>query len=463
MVKQQAITTRSLHGLARWMVMSVLLLGLVTACARREDAVADLQQKNLLIEQLQLPAAGAEPQQLAQMTQAIKSRAESFKQLVRTYPGSARSAMLDARTLAALRAQFPQLSKFLESEGSWSGDLVPVHFDNFDARVSVDGWMLHSMDGRADLAPVDAALLRALGKQAITVSGIRIGDVIAVESALPRLDLPRAGRAKNYIATSSAAAPGDCTTVGEQDFAVILMGQPDSPAFPLGAMPVSFWQQQYFSTTPRSLNSFWHETSYGQASAAGQVFGPYDFDQNYSCSDSGSIYNSALAAAKAAGADLSPYSRVSIVFAENSCWYGGLGEVGCGGADENIPHPYSVNWIPVSGTGSNAWDIPRVLFHESGHNLGLSHANTLDFGSIPLGAIDYTATNPGTVTQPDTMAPDSAGGSAVNEEYADPYSAMDGSSNLHSYSAFAKVMQLGWIPFGDRREVTAAGSYVLAP
>jgi hypothetical protein len=127
--------------------------------------------------------------------------------------------------------------------------------------------------------------------------------------------------------------------------------------------------------------------------------------------------------------DFTQYNRYVIVFPSSSCWFGGLAGIGCQSATSIINHEYPVVWLPVfSGAAYGfGWGTPA---HELGHSLGLSHANTLDFGSLSLGPLDFVASNPGTISG----SPPPSGNSysatapapitAVNTEYGDAFSVM---------------------------------------
>src|ERR1035441_6442501 len=103
-------------------------------------------------------------------------------------------------------------------------------------------------------------------------------------------------------------------------------------------------------------------------------------------------------AAAAGTVDFTQYNRVLIAFPATSCWFGGLGDIGCEGASSTINHQYSVVWMPIVGGIQQYYSLWGVSAHELGHNLGLNHANTLDFGSIALGPLDFVGSNPGTIT-----------------------------------------------------------------
>ncbi|PYS13609.1 MAG: hypothetical protein DMG17_18465, partial [Acidobacteria bacterium] len=146
---------------------------------------------------------------------------------------------------------------------------------------------------------------------------------------------------------------------------------------------------------------------------------------------------------KAADADVNftQYSRLAIIFPSSSCSWAGLAEVGCG----------TISSADGSVTGSTAWMLStyftstdngvKLANHELGHNLGLHHSSSRDFGTEALGA-------PGTA--------------GTLNEYGDVFSSM-GSWNLGHYPAPHKKM-LKWMTEGATiRTVTSNGSFSVQP
>ena len=245
----------------------------------------------------------------------------------------------------------------------------------------------------------------------------------------------------------------------------------NTPAFPTGLDQAAYWNKVLFGANP-SVNGFWNEVSYGQTSASGDVFGPFALSQAYDCNSTTDMQTAAIAAA-AGTVDFTQYNRYVIVFPVNSCYFGGLATIGCQSSTATINHQYSVVWLPISswyGTDDVNPQMWGAASHELGHNLGLNHANTLDFGSVTLGPLDFIATNPGTVhsAPPPLENTTSVGASGqisgVNTEYGDPFSVMGYPWNdAGPYSAEHRVNLLGWIPKTDQADITASGTYTLVP
>ena len=132
-----------------------------------------------------------------------------------------------------------------------------------------------------------------------------------------------------------------------------------------------------------------------------------------------------------------------------TCSYGGLGTIGCW--ETLVPNQnISITWLPIFPYQDTSNYIGAVA-HETGHNLGLNHSNTLDSDNVPVGAFDQ----PGEDT-----------------EYGDPFSVMgqvwtqDGSQKIFGqYNAQHKGLDLDWLDLGggDYQEVSASGSFTMLP
>jgi M6 family metalloprotease-like protein len=243
-----------------------------------------------------------------------------------------------------------------------------------------------------------------------------------------------------------SSPPPTCSTTGVQHIAVILLTMPGATTFPAG-FDSTYFQQLFFGGSGYSLNTYWQETSYGKTSATGQVFGPFALSQNYPCEQSDAIATAAIQAASSV--DFTQFDRLALIFPVSTCSFGGLGTIGCW--ETIIPgQNISISWLPVFPYQQTSNYVGTVT-HETGHNLGLNHSNTIDYGNVPVGAFDDAGSN---------------------VEYGDPFSVMgqvwtvDGNQKIFGqYNAQHKSEELGWLSLtsGEYQEVTSGGSFTMLP
>src|SRR5260370_12211602 len=89
-------------------------------------------------------------------------------------------------------------------------------------------------------------------------------------------------------------------------------------------------QALFFGAPGQSVDGYVRETSYGLASATGDVFGPFTLTGNYSSCSTSQMETDAIAAASAAGAAFQNYTRVFVVFPDTlSCGCSGLATGAC--------------------------------------------------------------------------------------------------------------------------------------
>jgi M6 family metalloprotease-like protein len=427
-------------------VALVFIPGCWTLAEIQSDLASRIIQLNRQIE-AQLASRIPLPDTAVQgrLTKVLEARSALVEELIKAQPGSIRSVMLDKQAAARIQAAAPEVARFIETEGEWSGKLGELVADDFVNRRSVTHWVLHRKDGFTELFFAEARDLRPFAKRQVRVSGVGTPRVIAVE----RLDVQMAA-----IEAAADATPVACSTMGPQNVAVLIVNMPGGPQFPAGLDQPSFWEQQFFSSTPKSVNTYWGETSYGQTSATGQVFGPFALDQSYTCDQVQGIYTSAINAAKPT-VDFSSYTRVVVVYPVTTCGWGGWGMLGCWEGDAQIAHPYSLVWIPIVPGNTTGEDFTGLLGHELGHNLGLNHSSTLNFRSMPLGPLDYTPITSGSVGSPTQP---------LDEEYGDWFTVMGVGFWLDGqYTAHNKAVVLGWLGGSDFVEVTSSGTFTIAP
>ena len=279
------------------------------------------------------------------ITKVLEARSALVDELIRTQPGAIRCLMLDTQVAARLRAAVPEAAPLIEAEGEWTGRLGEVVAEDFRNKRSKDLWVLHGERGHIELSFTQTRQLKPYVGQHVKVTGVGTSSVIAVEKFEVLV---------GKIESSADASPLTCATTGPQNIAVLIVNMSGGSSFPTGMDQTSYWDQVLFSSTPKSVNTFLQETSYGQASATGQVFGPFTLDQVYTCYQTSELYAAAINAATAT-VDFSSYPRIIVVFPEANCPYGGLAELGCVAADSLIAHPYSAVYIPILPTTPTGW------------------------------------------------------------------------------------------------------------
>lgn len=361
----------------------------------------------------------------AQAATTIEQRTAALAALAQQDARQALSFAFSPELLAELAARFPEQAGQLESHGTWRG---PVEY------LIVD-------DPAQGLARAVQRI--SLGERSVEVrwatrepAGLKSGDLLEVSGVLAGNMLAASGGSVQ----GSALAGGSCSTTGVQNTAVLLVTFPGAP-LPTSVTPQSV-HDIFFGTTGRSLDGYWREASYGQASAAGDVFGWYTLTGSYTCATINQMRDDAIAAASAAGVNFQNYRRVFVVFPDQlGCGWAGMATLGC--STQNSP--------AGSFTASLAYLVDRYLgernqavqlvTHEAGHSLGLHHASSRDFGAEALGPV---------------------GAEGMQGEYGDSFSTA-GWWNLGHYGAAHKAM-LNWLAGGSGYSVVqGGGSWSLLP
>ncbi len=376
------------------------------------------------------------------VTQLLAERGGLLRDLMGTDPQHAAELRLAAPLAARIRAASPQAG--IEEEGDWAGSLAVLIEDAFSARRSRHRYVLHAPG--EDLEVFFASGAAPASSARLAIHGIRLEGRIAAMRISP--ELPPDGD----VAAAVAAAPGpECSTLGVQDTAVILVTTPSEPVFSAGFTP-SYFQQEFFgassgSLATASLNSVVQEMSHGQASVAGQVFGPFALAQDYNCDQFSALLSAAIAAADSS-INFTSYRRIVVVFPVSTCSYGGLGTIGCRAQSTSDGSVIaSVSWLPISH-GDETQLALGVFAHEFGHNLGLHHADSDDYGNVPLGRLGITG---------------------LSEEYEDRFSIMglsrsfSGQPIAGQFASPHKSLALRWLGPGAYQEVQSSGAFTVVP
>jgi hypothetical protein len=241
-------------------------------------------------------------------------------------------------------------------------------------------------------------------------------------------------------------------------------------------------------TRSRSVRTdFIKDGSYSQTTVAADVYGPITVTGDYGCKTVDAMATAAVSTATGLGVDFSKYNHIVFVFPVLSCSFGGLG-TGFNDPTDAITHQFGYIWMPISADynspGTDEY-FENATAHEFGHNLTLGHNNTLDFGALTLGPIDYVAVNPGTVDTGGTL-PNSSGAAksatisanaaaatpnavptgstkitAVNTEYGDQFATIGGGRG--PFNGQHEVQKLGWIPGSNALDITASTAVSIFP
>jgi M6 family metalloprotease-like protein len=333
----------------------------------------------------------------------LRNRAAALRALARQNPAEALRQSFAPEALNELATAFPGSAGLLESHGVWRGETETIVEDSADMKTHRVVHYLRTGNGTVEVHVAGVEPETSCG-DIVEFEGVRFGDVVAAISS-----------------EVVAAAVAPCGPTGEQKIAVLMV------TFPGVAPPSNVTAQGVkdimTATTGRSVDGFWREASYGKAWATADVYGWYTLDDAYGC-DSTSLLRAAAIQAADADVYFPNYSRVMILFPTpvGGCSFAGSANLGCttlsSPGDGSFSSSY--NYMIASYFSSRDQGV-KLTTHEGGHNLGLMHSRSRDFGAETLGGL---------------------GASGTLSEYGDTHSTM-GSWNLGHYTGSQKL-KLGW-------------------
>jgi M6 family metalloprotease-like protein len=353
----------------------------------------------------------------------FSQRAGVLTLLMKANPAAALELAFPQDLVDELSQRFPASAQYLEQRGTWTGTADHLVFDDlahsskrYEVKVRTSTGVLdvYAAQGEPD----------CLSSDRVEVEGIRLNNVVAAGNTSVRN-------------SAMAAATTVCSPQGVQNSVVILVQFPTLPLY-TGVTAQGIWDI-FFKTSGRSVTNYWQEVSYGKASAAGNVYGPYTVDRTYGCSEYPALQTAAIKAADA-NVNFANFSRIFIVMPNpGGCSWAGMATVGCTSVSTGDgTFTMSTSWLIIDWM-NQTYGI-EMASHEGGHNLGLNHAQSRDFGAEALGPVGI----PGTFS-----------------EYGDPLSTM-GYWNYGHYAAPHKV-RLGWLSSANAPVTETSSSFSIFP
>ncbi len=494
----------------------ILAAVLISSCSlnlQAQDVAASraaMQQTNARL----AATVGRGAASTAETRAMLISRHDQLVKVFHDTPERAREYALDVNTREALLKADPSYAALIEQDKPLTGELTSQIADDFVNHTARKQYSLHTRSGaRAISFVAERGDLDRMLHHHVTVTGLSLPEIVAAETlreaspaevkraaAAPPAVLPAETSSVSAFQTvgpalasiGSGVAPGSATRIesplGPQTTAVLLLKfAGNTLVLPPGKDQQSYYNQIFNGPAIPNIASFMNEVSYGQTSVSADIYGPITVPGNFNCNTTDAMANAAVPAAVASGLDVSKYNHFVFVYPVKGCYFGGLGNTGPSNATAVIPHQYTNIWFPIdlnNIAGDNFYWL--AINHEFGHNLGLNHGNSIDFGPLSLGPLDYVAVTPGLVTpgghgtdtgSTGSLPQDAAlttpaaiqsalpSGStnitAVNTEYGEKFSNMgDGQA---PFPGQQHVQELGWIPASGNQDVTTSGSFTIAP
>jgi len=417
--------------------------------ARRADQVRAYNAQVLKLQaELRRANAGAPSTRAAEV---LAARAATLRTLMATDPTAAEKLAFPATVLEQLAASFPEQVVSLEKRGRWEGELEYTIEDSADLKSHRAVYRLHRAGEVLDVEFAGAEPPGLTSGRKLGLSGVRSGrKMVATEVEL--MDAAQDG-----VATTSSTT-ATCGSTGPQNVVTVLVNLPSyklasgmTQDFVRGVLLGNAYAGTAQATPDRSVTDFWQQNSDGKTwidPAYTQVVGPIELNSDFNKDSSGNSYcdYSGLgdAAIRAADGqvDFRNFTRVLFVVPNNgACSWAGVANVGC----RTVTSPgdgsvtASMAWNKGSSMSTRASGV-QLTTHEMGHNLGLSHASSRDFGAEALGAV---------------------GAAGTLSEYGDPTSTM-GSWNFGFYASSHAANQLRWLGLGSNYQaVESGGTYTL--
>lgn len=357
------------------------------------------------------------------------------------------------RTLVASGVVSQANAKKVIEAGQWEGELERTVIDQIDNDGNWIGskkvYFLHRKGKSHQIAFLKHAPDQLVVARRIRVGGIKNATKIAAES-IEVIDYDTTLMSKNGAwfagADNATGTPPSCQTTGEQRGLTILVNYQDYPQENVTPATVN---ERYYGDTD-SLAAYWKEASYNKTTLSGDTLGWYTIDVNSADLDRknwcsyNTIRKKAIERA-ALDVDLDQYNRIFVVMLNvpQGCGFAGLSS-GCSYrlTDKQGNERRVSAHLNISGYFRSVKGAVGLSAHEGGHDLGLPHATTEEFGELALGPIGETG---------------------PAKEYGDMFDTMGGNWGLvpGHYNAMYKS-RLGWFSSSNVKNAKD-GLYTIEP
>ncbi len=307
-----------------------------------------------------------------------------------------------------------------------SGEIAEMHEDNFDSHSSKSVFYLKTDDHKRYRLTGNQTRLDQAARRRATVSGSVSSD--GRELAVQTLSTSSLA-ATAVTSPSQSAAAATPTTIDK--LLIIQFNFTNNTTQPATRLQL----RQAIFTDPGSTKNMYLESSYGKLTLSsikrpdGDIAGWYTIsaDSTVNC-DYQSWADMADAKSKLAGIDPAAYDHVAYEFPQtSSCSFAGVSDM------------QRRFWL---NGGSQNLNLPMVVAHEFGHNMGFQHAT------------DWICTD-------STGARVAISASCHQQyEYGDPFTPMG--DGYYQFDAFQRDLR-GWFDAGRIQTVKASNIYVLQP
>ncbi|HEY6392434.1 MAG TPA: hypothetical protein VIX89_14215, partial [Bryobacteraceae bacterium] len=201
-----------LQTILKWAVLSLGSAWLSLCVWGQQSRPNDLSRQIAALNTELTRAASSQLRNPFTIGMLLDQRAKLLAALMETDPGIVLEMGLPPETVTRLRTIAPQAE--IESKGEWEGTLESTVADDFEHHRSQTFWRLQTTSGKFEVYFAGPTLPRAGGS--VRLGGVTIAGRIAAASIAP-------------AAGGVAAAAQQCSTIGPQYVAVLMLTTPQYP------------------------------------------------------------------------------------------------------------------------------------------------------------------------------------------------------------------------------------------